>query len=104
MCRMPPSGSSGDARFSLHVRRLKKPLIEPAEGSRPVNEVHLDDPVFHVPRGIWVAHALRIRWTDPIVILVTRNARMRKFADNMTGDSTAEQPAGSLRALLRIRI
>ena len=28
-----------------HVRRLNQPLIEPAEGSRAINQMHLDDPV-----------------------------------------------------------
>jgi hypothetical protein len=87
----------GSIVTGILIRRHQQPFVETAEGAILIRQMHFYDPVFPLAPGIWIPHPRRIGRTDPVMVFVAGYQGVRKFANQVTGNRSSEQPAGGLR-------
>ena len=78
-------------------RGHQKPLVKSAKRAGLVGQMHFQDPVLGLPLGIRITHASLVFRTDPIVIPIARQPRVRKFTDDVPGDFAGKPPTRGFR-------
>jgi hypothetical protein len=94
----------GRLTLSVLLAECEQFFVECADLPRAIYEVNLENPVSLAPFRVRVAHAVRIVRVHVQGDLVSRNAFLRKLANEMPGDSAAKFLAEVLGQFLGMAI